>query len=67
LSFHSSSLQPGFTPYSKTMADTDRILDDLEKYLAFFTRELQGTTSTPSAIYDAELSKARQTARPGGR
>ena len=54
LSFHSSSLQPGFTPYSKTRADTDRILDELEKYLAFFTRDLQGKTSTPSGIYDAE-------------
>jgi len=65
LSFHSSSLQPGFTPYSKTRADTDRILAELEKYLAFFTRELQGKTSTPSAIYDAELNNARQTAKSG--
>jgi glycosyltransferase involved in cell wall biosynthesis len=59
LSFHSSSLQPGFTPYSKTRADTDRILDELEKYLAFFTKELHGKTSTPSAIYDAEVRQFR--------
>jgi len=57
LSFHSSSLQPGFTPYSKTVADTDRILAELEKYLAFFTQELRGQTSTPSAIYDAEVKQ----------
>jgi glycosyltransferase involved in cell wall biosynthesis len=63
LSFHSSSLQPGFTPYSKTKADTDRILDELERYLVFFTRELQGTTSTPSAIYDAELAQIRELER----
>ncbi len=55
LSFHSSSLQPGFTPYSKTMADTDRILADLDKYLDFFTRELQGRMCTPSDIYEAEM------------
>jgi len=67
LSFHSSSLQPGFTPYSKTKADTDRILAELEKYLVFFTRELQGTTSTPSAIYDAELGNIRPTGKSGGK
>jgi teichuronic acid biosynthesis glycosyltransferase TuaC len=60
LSFHSSSLQPGFTPYSKTRADTDRILAELEKYLAFFTNELHGKMSTPSDIYDAEQEQLRR-------
>jgi teichuronic acid biosynthesis glycosyltransferase TuaC len=60
LSFHSSSLQPGFTPYSKTRADTDRILDNLDKYLDFFTNELQGKMSTPSGIYDTELEQLRR-------
>ena len=64
LSFHSSSLQPGFTPYSKTRADTDRILEELEKYLAFFTKELHGRTSTPSAIYDAEVKQSPVAIRP---
>jgi hypothetical protein len=54
LSFHSSSLEPGFTPYSKTAADTDRILAELEKYLDYFSRELKGQMSTPSLIFDAE-------------
>ena len=54
LSFHSSSLQPGFTPYSKTEADTDKILVELEKYLDFFANELHGDMNTPSDIYDAE-------------
>jgi glycosyltransferase involved in cell wall biosynthesis len=61
LSFHSSSLQPGFTPYSKTRADTDRILAELEKYLAFFTSELGGKTSTPSLIYDSETKQLPKT------
>ena len=47
LSFHSSSLQPGFTPYSKTAADTDRILAELEKYLDFFANELHGGDEYP--------------------
>ncbi len=62
LSFHSSSLQPGFTPYSKTEADTDRILAELESYLDFFTNELQGKMDTPSGVYDAEKEYQRQTA-----
>jgi hypothetical protein len=61
LSFHSSSLQPGFTPYSNTRADTDRILAELEKYLAYFTSELQGEMSTPSDIYDAESKHLQPT------
>ncbi len=64
LSFHSSSLQPGFTPYSKTKADTDSILAELEKYLAFFIKELHGRTSTPSAIYDAEVQHFPPAVRP---
>ncbi|HKY18146.1 MAG TPA: glycosyltransferase [Rhizomicrobium sp.] len=69
LSFHSSSLQPGFTPYSNTRADTDRILAELDKYLDFFTNQLHGKMSTPSAIYDAEtenLKKERRVERPPG-
>lgn len=67
LSFHSSSLQPGFTPYSKTRADTDRILDDLERYLDFFSNELQGMMSTPSMIYDAERASLEKSANPSSR
>jgi hypothetical protein len=63
LSFHSSSLQPGFTPYSKTEADTDRILAERDRYLEYFTQELKGTTSTPSQIFDAEMAQARQDKR----
>ena len=63
LSFHSSSLQPGFTPYSKTVADTDRILAELDKYLDYFTRELQGKMSTPSLVFDAETEHLKRQAR----
>ena len=67
LSFHSSSLQPGFTPYSKTKADTDKILAELDKYLDFFINELEGGFCTPSMVYDAEIKAVTQRAGKSAR
>jgi len=51
LSFHSSSLQPGYTPYCASSADVESLLGRLEAYLAFFRQELGGGTASPHALY----------------
>lgn len=51
ISYHSPSLEPGKTPYTRNREDVARILRWLEGYLEFFTGELGGTPSTPSEIY----------------
>jgi teichuronic acid biosynthesis glycosyltransferase TuaC len=57
LSFHSSSLQPGFTPYCSSEADVQRLLEKLERFIEFFQRELPGDTTSPLSLY-AELQHA---------
>lgn len=51
LSFHSSSLQPGFTPYCATAADVRHLLDRLDSYLRFFREELGGDAIAPHALF----------------
>jgi teichuronic acid biosynthesis glycosyltransferase TuaC len=51
LSFHSSSLQPGFTPYCASAADVESLLSRLDAYLAFFRQELGGEAASPHALY----------------
>lgn len=53
--YHSPSLQPGNTPYVRTVADLQRLLAWLEGYLEFFLGEIGGQMSTPDQIYDAAL------------
>jgi teichuronic acid biosynthesis glycosyltransferase TuaC len=51
LSFHSSSLQPGFTPYCSSEADVERLLAKLEDFVKFFRQELQGETTSPLSLF----------------
>lgn len=48
LSFHSSSLKPGFTPYVRNARDLERLLDTMRQYFAFFLRDLGGVARTPT-------------------
>jgi hypothetical protein len=50
LSFHSSSLQPGFTPYCSNEDEVHSLLERLEAYLDFFHHELGGTFTSPLAL-----------------
>lgn len=50
LSFHSSSLAPGHTPYVRTENDRRQFLDTLERYFDFFFGVLGGQPATPTAI-----------------
>jgi hypothetical protein len=46
LSYHSTSLLPGNTPYVRDEADLARFLRWLNKYLEFFFGDLNGVAST---------------------
>ena len=37
LTYHSSSLMPGGSPYARTVADRDHLLEQLASYVAYFT------------------------------
>jgi hypothetical protein len=50
LSYHSSSLVPGNTPYVRTARDLERFLATLEGFLDFFVTELKGRMTTPMEI-----------------
>jgi teichuronic acid biosynthesis glycosyltransferase TuaC len=51
LSFHSSSLQPGFTPYCSSEVDVQCLLEKLEQFVKFFQQELKGDMTSPLALY----------------
>jgi hypothetical protein len=51
MSFHSTSLTPGSTPYVKTDADRDALYRWLEEYFAFFAGEIGGSFMTPQQLY----------------
>lgn len=57
LSFHSSSLQPGFTPYCRNEADVETLLARVADYLAFFREELGGAAASPLALYRQLLER----------
>ena len=42
LSFHSPSVEPGHTPYVRTMQDLERFLRDIERFCEFFLSDLDG-------------------------
>jgi len=52
-SFHSPSVMPGCTPYVGSDADLRRFLDTCDRYLDFFTRELNGTAPTVSEFHNS--------------
>jgi hypothetical protein len=63
LSFHSSSLQPGFTPYCATEDDVKRLLARVESYLEFFRDELGGVMTSPLALH-AHLKQLENSRQP---
>lgn len=50
LSFHSTSLVPGETPYTRSERDVVRLLDWLEGYVAFFRGALGGEVVSPLEV-----------------
>src|SRR4029079_18298868 len=66
LSYHSPSLSPGRTPYTRNQADVERFLSWIEGYLDFFTGEMSGVPSSVSQIRDMagkEFQHERSTLR----
>lgn len=59
LTLHSPSVEPGHTPYVRTAADADRLLDTVGAYCDFFVGELGGVPSTPERFL-ASLGGPRQ-------
>lgn len=52
VTYHSTSLTPGSTPYVRSAADLHRFLGWLDAYLEFFVGELGGVPAVPTDIYD---------------
>lgn len=50
LTYHSSSLLPGGSPYVYTAADRDRFLETIRDFLRFFRQEIGGRGATPIEI-----------------
>lgn len=70
VSYHTSSLQPGNTPYVRSQADLDRFLGWLDEVLGFFSSEVGGRFATWREIRDDALAARAapaQTAQPAGR
>lgn len=51
ISYHSSSLVPGHTPYVRTVADRDALLGWIDEYLGFFFGEIGGRAATPDLLW----------------
>lgn len=51
LTLHSPSLVPGHTPYVRTSADRDQLLEVVRRYLQFFLGELGGRPTTPAEAH----------------
>jgi hypothetical protein len=50
LTFHSPSVDPGHTPYTRSEAEVDDFLRRLEGYMEFFFGQIRGIASTPEDI-----------------
>jgi hypothetical protein len=50
LSYHSSSLLPGSTPYVTSEAELAAFLDRLDRFCAFFVADLRGHAGTPAEV-----------------
>ena len=57
--YHSPSLVPGMTPYVRSQRDLAQFLHTMDRFFAFFRRELRGRPSEPSEVYEL-LSSAGQ-------
>jgi hypothetical protein len=57
--FHSPSLEPGNTPYVRSVQDLEQFLARCRKFLDFFMVDLDGSPTTPLEL-KAELSGAAQ-------
>ncbi|HYZ62883.1 MAG TPA: glycosyltransferase [Acetobacteraceae bacterium] len=55
LTYHSSSLMPGGSPYSRTIQDRDKLLARLTDYLRFFMRLPRATATTIGDLADSLL------------
>jgi hypothetical protein len=53
LTLHSPSLKPGCTPYARTAAERDALLETIDRYCGYFLGPLGGTATTPAAVFDA--------------
>lgn len=51
LSYHSSTLLPGSTPYVSSQTDLDAFIDKIARFLEFFLGELGGSAITPSEFH----------------
>lgn len=58
LSFHSSSLRPGCTPYTRDAQDVAELLSKTREFIRFFKEELGGVASTPLEVHDAVMGGA---------
>jgi len=50
--YHSPSLVPGMTPYVRSPQDLSEFLATMDRFFAFFARELGGCPSEPQEVYD---------------
>ena len=62
--YHSSTLLPGFTPYVRTEADLDRMIQTIDEYLHFFLDQLGGVAMTPTEFRASVLRKPVGKAMP---
>lgn len=49
--YHSPSLEPGYTPYVRTNSDLTLFLDDMTRFFEYFFGELGGIAATPLELY----------------
>ncbi|MGB0630946.1 MAG: polysaccharide deacetylase family protein [Alphaproteobacteria bacterium] len=49
--YHSPSLEPGFTPYVRNDDDLAVFLDRFDRYFDFFVNEIGGRPTTPDEVY----------------
>jgi hypothetical protein len=66
LTFHSSSLAPGNTPYVRDAAQLQSFLRRIEQYLEFFMTEIGGQAATPFDIKERALRLAASSPSYGG-
>jgi len=52
LTYHSTSLVPGSTPYVRTREDRDRLLRWLDQFYDFFFGDIGGLPTTAKGVYD---------------
>jgi hypothetical protein len=60
VSYHSSSLIPGSTPYVTSEADLTTFCDWFERYLEFFLADLGGRPASPAEILEDACARARR-------